>query len=214
MWGNLIHAGHNFVVTLCADPVQYFESISYVGVFILSGLSGHLLPIPEDVIMLLSGYIAAIGLVQLSRVIVVAFVAVLTADLALYYLSFSGAHIIEKATSKIKTNVFTWFVDRMKSHTFRVVFISRFVPGLRFLGPVTAGYIRVKPLRFFLYSLCSSVIYVPCMITIGFIFHTKISPLLGVVETTSHTIFALVLVALTIGISVSVYRRFFKRAAA
>jgi membrane protein DedA with SNARE-associated domain len=192
-----------------SDPVQYFESISYLGVFVAVGLSGHVLPLPEDAIMLLTGYIAALGIVKLPNVIAVAIVAILFADFCLYYVSYTGARIATKIEARIKANIFSWYADRMRKHAFRFVFISRFVPGLRFVGPVIAGYIKIRPLTFFLYSCCSAFIYVPTVITIGYIFDQKITPLLGVVESTRHIIFAVLLAVLTIGLVVWAYRKFF-----
>lgn len=192
-----------------SDPVQYFESISYVGVFFAVGLSGHVLPLPEDAVMLLTGYIAAQGIVFLPRVILVALVAILLADFGLYYLSYTGARIAAKIEARIKANLFSWYAERMKKHAFRFIFMSRFVPGLRFVGPVIAGYIKVRPATFFLYSFCSAIVYVPLMIMLGYIFHQKITPLLSVVESTRHVIFAVVLFVLSALVVTWVYRKFF-----
>ena len=161
--------------------------------------------------MLLTGYIAAIGIVKLPTVIVVALVAILCADFLLYYLSFTGTNFALMIERRIKANLFSWYASRMRKRAFPLIFISRFVPGLRFLGPIMAGYVKLKPLTFFFYSFCSSIIYVPLMITIGFLFHKRITPLLGVVESTRHVIFIIILVALTIGLSIFVHRKFFKK---
>lgn len=193
-----------------SNPIEFFESISYVGIFVLVALSGHVVPLPEDVVMLLTGYIAAIGIVKLPIALLVAFVAILIADFTMYYLSFTGTKFAMMIEQRIKTNLFSWYADKMRTRAFPMIFASRFIPGIRFLGPIIAGYVKLKPHVFLFYSFCSAIIYVPTLIIIGFIFHSKISPLLGVVESTRHIIFIVILVVLAILISVFVHRKFFK----
>ena len=192
-----------------ADPVHSFQNISYLGIFLVVALSGHVLPLPEDAVMLLIGYVSALGVVSFPLAILVAVIAILFADFCLYYLSYTGAHIAEKIERRIKANIFTWYSDRMRARAFQYIFISRFIPGMRFVGPVVAGYVKISPLRYIFYAFCSAVIYVPLMITIGFLFHEKITPLISVVESTRHVVFIVALAVLAVAISVVVYRKLF-----
>ncbi|MEK7185178.1 MAG: DedA family protein [Patescibacteria group bacterium] len=169
------------------------------------------MPLPEDVVMLLVGYISAVGIVKFPIAVLVAFVAILCADFALYYLSLTGTKFALMIERRVKANIFSWYADRMRKHAFPMIFVSRFIPGIRFLGPIVAGYVKLKPATFFLYSLCSAVVYVPITITIGFLFHEKITPLIGAVQSTRHAIFIVILLVLAIALSILVHRKLFKK---
>ena len=192
-----------------ADQIQYFESISYVGIFIAVVLSGHIIPVPEDITMLIIGYIAATEVVRLSLAIGVAIVAITFADFGLYFLSLHGSKLTVFFKNKIKANIITWYTDQMKGHTFRVMFVSRFIPGLRFVNPLIAGVIKIHPLKFLLYSFCSACIYVPLMILIGFFFHSKIVPLVTAVESTRHILFVIFIVAVGVVGGIIAKKKFF-----
>lgn len=195
--------------TLLADPIQYFEGISYLGIFLVVILSGYIIPVPEDIIMLIIGYIAAIHAVNLSIAIVVSVLAIIFADFALYYLSFHGFKLAVSFEKRIKANIVNWYIGHMKERTFLVMFVSRFIPGLRVVSPLVAGMIKISQPRFIFNSICSACIYVPLMILIGFFFHSKITPLISAVESTKHALFIILVVGIGLLTAVFARKKFF-----
>lgn len=205
----MVHLVHHVSNISVAEQLQYFESISYIGIFIAVVLSGHVIPVPEDIIMIIVGYIAAVHVVHLSLAIAVSIVAIVLADFGLYYLSFHGSKFAAAFGKRIKTNILSWYMGHMKERTFRVVFLSRFVPGLRVVNPIVAGFVKIPPFTFLFYSFCSAVIYVPIMVLVGFFLHSKIIPLITVVESTRHVLFTIFIVAVGITILLVAKKKFF-----
>lgn len=192
-----------------AEQISYFENISYIGIFIAVAFSGHIVPVPEDVIFLLVGYIAAIRVVHLSYAIAVSIVAIVLADFLLYYLSYTGKKFAVSIEKRIKVNIFNKYVDLMNRRTFAVMFVSRFVPGLRVINPLVAGFVKINKTRFIVYSFISASLYVPLMILVGFFLHSKIITLITAVESTRRFLFIGIVVAIGVALTIFVNKKFF-----
>jgi membrane protein DedA with SNARE-associated domain len=203
---NLPLSGHGVSI---ADQIQYFESLSYLGIFLVVILSGYIIPVPEDIIMLIVGYIAAIHVVHLIPAIAISVIAITTADFGIYYLSLHGFKLAVSFEKRIKANIFNWYIGHMKERTFFVMLFSRFIPGLRIVSSLVAGMVKISPLKFFFYSFCSACIYAPFMILIGFFFHSKITPLLSAVESTKHVLFIIFVIAAGVGMAIFARKKFF-----
>lgn len=192
-----------------ADQLQYFESISYFGIFLAVILSGYIIPVPEDVIMFIVGYISAIHAVHLVPAVTISIFAIIVADYTLYYLSFRGFKLAVSFEKKIKASILNWYIARMKEHTFFVMFFSRFVPGLRVVSPLIAGMVKISHAKFLINSICSALVFAPLMILVGFFFHSKITPLIGAVESTKHILFIVFVIGVGLFAAVFARKKFF-----
>lgn len=188
----------------------FFASISYVGIFFLSVISGWLLPFPEEAIFLSIGYIAAAGVINPFLGAFVAGVGVLIGDTVLFTITRWEKRLVPKLKDTIENS---WFgksrlrfliLERSVGHT---VFILRFVIGLRFLGPIWAGIHRISLRTFLMYDTAAMVIYTSFIVAIGYIFHDSVLNLLVKVRVVKHATFVFVLVLFAIGL-VFVYRSF------
>lgn len=204
----MVHLPHGHGVSI-QDQIEYFERISYLGIFLVVILSGYIIPVPEDIIMLIVGYIAATHVVHLIPATAISIIAIAVADFGIYYLSLHGFKLAVSFEKRIKANIFNWYIGHMKEHTFFVMLFSRFIPGLRVVSSLTAGMLKVSPLKFLTYSFFSACIYAPFMILIGFFFHSKITPLLTAVETTKHTLFIIFMIAASIAMAIFARKKFF-----
>lgn len=198
-----------FDPVIITEQLHYFEGVSYLGILVAIILSGHVIPVPEDVIMFIAGYLSATNVLNLGLAITFCIAGVLLVDMSLYYLSFTGSKFAGSFGKKIKTHIFSWYTGNMKKRTFRVVFISRFIPGLRMVSPVVAGFSKIPPLKFFTYALVAACAYAPITVLIGFFLHSHITPLITMVETTRHALFVIFLVAVGVSITLFVRKKFF-----
>ncbi len=193
-----------------AEQIKYFEHISYAGVFIGMILSGHFIPLPEEALLLLSGYVVSQGLARLSIMMIVSALGAITADMILYYLSFKGTAFAVYMEKKIKTRIFEWYSKRMNTSTFSTVFISRFVPGLRFASPLVAAFVGVPWQNFLAYSALSAFIFAPLMVFVGYYFSQSITSIVEVAESVHRTLFFGSVIAIAVIIVVVVNRKLFK----
>ena len=170
--------------------IGYIEQFSYLGIFVLIALSGYILPVPEEILLLLTGYIAALHLNNIYIALATAILGVLTGDNILFWLSrYKGSRVIDKLKHKIRKNELNRYRHLMKKHIGKTIFIARFIVGLRFFGPFLAGSMRIKWRIFQLYNLIAVLIYAPIIVFLGFHFHNRLAMIITQVEIARHLMF-------------------------
>jgi membrane protein DedA with SNARE-associated domain len=154
--------------------IQQLGNLSYGGVFIISLLANIVIPVPEEIGLLAIGYGSREVGLSLILIIPIVILGLLTSDLVLYYLSRRGNKIVTGFYNRIFRNRLTerkqWLEDNVK----KVIFFSRFLVQLRFLGPFFAGQTKVSWKTFVIYELAALIIYVPLVVGIGWVFHNSI----------------------------------------
>jgi membrane protein DedA with SNARE-associated domain len=154
-----------------SDPnwlIQHWGYIAIFGVVILGNMG---LPIPEETILILAGYLVWEGQLQLPIVLVIGFVSAVLGDNLGYWF---GRELGRRAIERYGHWVFVTpaRVDATQQVVARygpmAVFVGRFVPGLRFLiGPV-AGITGLRPLPFIVANVLGALLYVPAAVGVGY----------------------------------------------
>lgn len=184
--------------------VDYIEQFSYIGIFLMFALAGYVIPVPEEILLLLIGYIAALGFFNVYIAAFASLLGIILGDNMVFWLSkYSRNIIIKSLKKKISKKDIIKYRGFMKSHIGKSIFILRFTPGLRFLSPLLAGSMNVKSKKFFLYNLTAIIIYVPVIIFIGYHFNTQLSMIIRRLKIAKHIIFVLLLAV--IGLLISLY---------
>lgn len=144
----------------------------YEGIFLGMFLEGTTVPLPiEELILPLSGYFVFKG--EMSFVIVVLIGALgttvgngimygLSRHLGLPFLIKYGKYFFvdEKHINK----GFAIF----EKHGSIIIFLGRFIPGVRGFLPIIAGISRMNPVVFFIFTFLGSFTYVTTLVSIGF----------------------------------------------
>ena len=189
--------------------INYMEQFSYVGIFILLALSGYLVPIPEEILLLLTGYTSALGFNNLYIALIVSILGILAGDNVLFWLSrYKGSGLIDKLKRKVRKNELLKYRHLMKRHIGKTIFAVRFIVGLRFFGPFLAGSMKTKWKTFQFYNLLAVVIYTPIMIFLGFHFHNKLALVITQVEIVRHLMFFIFLAVVGYLITIFVKKKF------
>ncbi len=186
------------------------EHFTYFGMFVFLALTGYIIPLPEEIFLLLAGYLAAIGFASLPVIILVCLAGVLFGDNIVFFLSRFGFKFIFNIERRIKGSIIERYTKIMKKHPGKAIFSMRFIPGLRFFAPVLAGSLRVKWKTFEFFDFLAAIIFVPILILIGYFFHEKISYLLGKAIVVKHIIFIVLLIIIGAIIMRYVIKHFLK----
>lgn len=127
-------------------------------------------PVPEETILGLGGYLVWQGKLKLPLVILVGVLSAAAGDNIGYWLGRRhGQQAIDRYAQR-------WLgkpdlVDRTRRLVARrgtiAVFIARFVPGLRFIAGPLAGATGMPARRFVIANLLGAAIYVPLVIAAG-----------------------------------------------
>jgi membrane protein DedA with SNARE-associated domain len=181
------------------DALAYVSHLSYFGFFFAVALSGYLIPIPEEIVLVLAGYLAATHVIHLSLVILACVLGAIFGDSLIYYLSGHGSRFTKKYHKKVEDSHAGWYIRHMKENPRLTIFFSRFIIGMRFLNPLVSGLLKVPYDEFIIPTALSAAIYIPAIILLGFFFNSKIQSIINLFESfREFAITALVLVSVVL----------------
>jgi undecaprenyl-diphosphatase len=204
-------------ITQIIDILQpYFADYGYYFVFFgvmleCSAMLGVL--IPGETLLLIAAFYAAQGSLDITTIIIIAFVGAVIGDNIGYYI---GAHGGRRFLLKYGKYVFirrkrlravdTYF----KEHGGKTVFIARFTSFLRALAAITAGSTKMPYKQFFLYDLAGAVIWSIVISLLGFFLGGNWVLLKKVIRNMGLAAFAVVVVLVIVVYFVRRHRRYKK----
>ncbi|HEY5284143.1 MAG TPA: DedA family protein [Polyangia bacterium] len=176
------------------------------GILLLCGLG---VPIPEDISLISAGYLAHLGTVELHTVFLVCFAAVLGGDALAFTLGRSfGTKLL---ASRFGHRYFTPRRQRRVRAYFRtygskVVFVARFLPGLRFSIFLSAGMLHVRPYVFIVYDALAALVSVPFLVYMAWYFGDHIDHVIKWAKRSEYGILVLFCLA-AVFVAIKVYRK-------
>ncbi|MBI5326681.1 MAG: DedA family protein [Deltaproteobacteria bacterium] len=180
---------------------QYLESFTYIGLFLILFLCGLGIPIPEDITLVIGGYLAYQGLTHYPQTVCIGLLGVMVGDLTLYSIGRRWG------TGIINHHRFNWIftVKRMakaqwylRQYGKRTIFFARFLSGVRGCVYITAGALKMNTFDFFLMDFLAALLSVPIFVYIGYYFGGHIDNTVNFVNKSSLIILALVIASVAI----------------
>ncbi|MBI2138376.1 DedA family protein [Candidatus Woesearchaeota archaeon] len=165
------------------------ESFRYLGVFIVLGLIGFIIPIPEEVLLLIIGYSSALGFFNLPGAIVTAIFSVIFYDNLIYWLSRKGSHLLYRFYPSAKRAYVPKYGKLLKNHAGKWIFLGRFFIWLRFMSPAVAGSLRISWRKYLAYEAAAAIIFVPAFILLGYHFNVQMNMIIAKLGALRHFIF-------------------------
>jgi len=152
--------------------LYYISSYGYLAIFLLVFLQeiGVPIPLPNELLMLFSGYLVFKGVLLFSIVVLVIILADFLATMALYNLFYyAGNYIISNKPkwfplSDIKLNSLR---SKISKGGLWMVAICRLTPFIRGYTSVISGLIHIKPRIFIPIALLSSILFCGFYVTSG-----------------------------------------------
>lgn len=174
----------------------YLTEFTYAGIFLILLLCGLGLPIPEDITIIASGYLAYLGLIDPWAALGVNMAGVLAGDLFIFSMGYwIGPGVATKPLLKRMVNP-----RRMEKvqgfflrHGKKTIFFGRFLSGLRAPTFLAAGITRMSPLQFLAMDGSAALLSVPILLFAAFYFGEQIDTLralIGNMKTAALLIFA------------------------
>ena len=143
--------------------VNAISTIGYPGVFISVFLESFFAPIPSEIILPFSGFVASTGKMNLIFVIVIATVAAYLGSLPFYFIGKWGERPVINFIEKYGKYLFIQQKDVDKvfgafdKYGKGVVFFGRLIPMIRTLISFPAGVAKMQFARFSMYTLLGSL---------------------------------------------------------
>lgn len=198
------------IVSTTAELIRQLGALSYLGVFGVSIIANVIVPFPEEIVLLGLGYLAGTGHANLLILIPIVIAGLLVSDVIMFSLSKSGNKWVKKFYEKIFSKSLESRREWLETHINKVIFFSRFLVQLRFLGPFLAGQAQISLKRFLKYEIAALLIYVPLYLWVGFYFRNRIEFIASGISAVKNIILIVVGIGLLLAISKLIRRKVFK----
>ncbi len=178
---------------------------TYITLFIFLLLSGLGLPLPEEVPLLLAGYLASHQTANFWIVIVVGLAGALASDMLLFM-----------ATHRWRSHIFRWRWMRatirprhlviarrqFHNHGLKIVIVARWLPALRSAICLTAGLTGISFWRFMLVDATAACITVSTSVMLGYYAGAHIGRLISGFKRAEHIVLMILIVAAVVAVLV------------
>src|SRR3989344_1285502 len=137
------------------------------GLLILSGIG---LPMPEELILFLGGYLAYLEFVGFKQVLIILTLGIVVADAGGYFLGrYMGDWMFRKAEKK---KFFAFCLERCKyyfeKYGEKVVLFSRPIIGVRVVVPILAGHPRMHFRKFLMYDILGAIPWTIFLVSLSY----------------------------------------------
>lgn len=176
---------------------------AYITLFVVLLVSGLGLPMPEEIPLMLAGYVARHGAASLYILIPVGLAGVLIADIMLFTAARRWrGHIfrLRWIRAMIRPRHLNMARTQFHKHGMKIVVIARWLPALRTAVCLTAGLTGVSTLHFLLVDATAACITVPTGVLLGYFAANQIDRLIATFVKAEHTALMLTLLAMAVGL--------------
>jgi len=169
------------------DLTLFVQHWGYVAIVVVVVLGNVGLPLPEETILALAGYLAWRGDMHMPIVIAVGIVSAVAGDNLGYWLGRRfGRQALPRYTAWIlgqpeRLSAMEAFVARRGP---LAVFVARFLPGIRFLAGPLAGGLGMRFAPFLAANVLGAFVYVPAVVAAGYAIGYGLGPYVARVHDT------------------------------
>ena len=157
-----------------ADIAAHSPYIILVGVLIITGFG---LPLPEDIPLILAGYLCGIGHAEIEIMLPAVFFAIVGADAIVYWLGRRYGHHVPRLPLLrrfLTEDRLARTEGMLHRHGGKFIFMARFLPGLRTAAFFTAGIFKIPYWKFLLYDGAAALVSVPAIVLLAYYFAHEI----------------------------------------
>ena len=168
------------LTSLLSDTQGIF---AYGTIFLVLVVCGLGVPLPEDISLILGGFLAHKGAASLPIMMAVAFVGILAGDSLIFNFGRKlGSNVGRKPGgffARIITPEKRAKVEGLfEKHGQKIVMIARFMPGVRAVTYFTAGSVGMPYWRFILWDGMAALVSAPLFVFLGFHFGSELDYLI------------------------------------
>jgi len=157
---------------------QLIGQLGYLGIALILILGGLGLPIPEEAPIVLAAVLSRNGSLKSGPLAFASCLAgVLLGDLVVYFLGFFYGEkvlslpVTRRLLTRQRESQIKGYFHR---HGFKILVSGRFVPGFRTAAYLTAGILKLPPLKLFLTDLLAATLSTSLMFGLGYAFANQI----------------------------------------
>jgi membrane protein DedA with SNARE-associated domain len=185
------------------DVNQWIAAWGYLGIALVVLLGNVGLPVPEETVLAVAGYLVWSGRLQWLPVLLVATASAVAGDNLGYWLGrrYGRAAVERYARWVLKPRHVVAAERWIRRYGLLAVGAARFVGGARFLAGPLAGALGMAFRSFFVGNLVGAVLFVPYAVGIGYAIGYGLGPYLSRVQHTLGGLGRVLLIVIIIGIA-------------
>ncbi len=192
--------------------VSFFTDYGYAAVFGILVLCGFGLPVPEDISLVAGGIISGLGFTNHHVMVVIGMIGVLIGDSSMFLLGRVFGYRIQKIKffrKILSPRRFSHIQKQFKQYGLGLLFVARFLPGLRSPIFLVAGMSRrVSYITFIAMDGLAALISVPVWVYLGYFFADNIDLLMEYVGDVQKLIYLSLAVVMLICVIIYVKKKF------
>jgi membrane protein DedA with SNARE-associated domain len=189
------------ITQLTVTLLSIINELGYLGIFIGMTIESSFFPFPSEVILIPAGALIAQGKMTIGAVFIAGLLGSLTGALINFFLAmYLGRTTIDFLVSKYKRILFLnkekikQSDDYFRKHGEITTFVGRFIPVIRQLISLPAGFSRMNLFKFCLFTSLGAGAWVAILIYLGILFGNNAT----LIQENLHIITAIVLLLMGI----------------
>ncbi|WP_338866315.1 DedA family protein [Myxococcus stipitatus] len=189
------------LTTLIGDAHGFIAYATIFGILVACGLG---VPLPEDISLILGGFLAHKGAANLPMMMAVGFGGILVGDSLIFFAGRrlggnlgrngegkGGGFFARIVTPEKRARVEGLF----ERHGQKIVCIARFMPGVRAVTYFTAGSVGMSYWRFIFWDGLAALLSAPVFVWLGFHFGSELDQLINKFKEGQYAVMGVLLVA-------------------
>ena len=151
------------------DLTGLIETWGYAAVALVVMFGNMGLPMPEETVLLVAGYLVWVGRLRWAPLLAVGIISAVIGDNLGYWVGRRyGRVVLDRLERRLGPGRLARAERFVARYGAFAVFVARFIAGLRVLAGPLAGAMGLPFGRFFLANLCGALLFVPYAVGIGY----------------------------------------------
>lgn len=155
-----------------SELADWLSTWGYLGVFVFVFIGNLGIPVPEETVLLVAGFLAGRGDLDLRTLYAVGIASAVTGDCGGFLFGRTGGQrLLERLAHRFEfvRKRYNRLQDFFKAHGAKAVFMARFIAGARFMAGPMAGAAGMSFWRFLGWNMLGALIWCSLVITVGYL---------------------------------------------
>jgi len=196
---------------IATDLYGIVTAYTYAGIAFYYIIFDFVSPVSDEISLIIIAWLSHNGLMNVWGGALMAFLALYTRNVILFFLAHNRTRLIDALTERYPV----WmgnYQEQMSSNLVKTVLILTFLPKLRILIPIAAGFARVDKKRFFVVQAFSMALFIMIYYPLGIFFFKKIHSLMDTMGSVDKTLTIVAMLLFTILLSFFIGRYIMRKA--
>ena len=172
---------------IATDLYGIVTAYTYAGIAFYYIIFDFVSPVSDEISLIIIAWLSHNGLMNVWGGALMAFLALYTRNVILFFLAHNRTRLIDALTERYPVWIGN-YQEQMSSNLVKTVLILTFLPKLRILIPIAAGFARVDKKRFFVVQAFSMALFIMIYYPLGIFFFKKIHSLMDTMGSVDKTL--------------------------